>query len=629
MQQFRNLLKGWFGKVLLAIFILPFAFFGIEGLFMSSGRSDVVVSVNGVEITKAEIDRGIGAERETMVQRMGGNIDGSFFSDDMLRPRVEEKLIRRELLTQAVKDEGLHVANEAVKSYVRSMPVFRNEATGAFSQEKLETVLARAGYTPLSFYDQLSADMVIEQLQQAVGLSAFATRQELKALVQLDRQKRDIAYATLKMDGFKDKVEVSDDDISQYYNANREQYRTEEKVRIQYLAFKPADFAKDVTVTDEELQEEYNHYVKSVEGEERRRASHILVEVNDDRSEEEAKARIEEAKAKLDAGEDFADVAKSYSDDSATAANGGDLDFAGRGIYDSAFENALFSLKEGSVSDVVRTEFGYHIIKLTGVEALPVASLDEKREALTQQIIDNMAAEQLTVAIDEMNELTYAAGDLSAVSEKFGKPVQESEAFTRRGGTGIAADPKIAEAAFSDNLLKEGMNSSAIELADGGVVVMRVSQHEPARDRTLDEVRDQVVTALKLQKTREKASETAQQIVKKIQEGATLEAVGDEFGVTWVNQEGVGRQSADVSRSIITKVFEMPIPAEGEKVVDKAELPTGDQEIIVLTKVTEGDYNLAEEEETQALLSSANMVGQLDFDNYIETLKSKAEIVRK
>lgn len=629
MQQFRNLLKGWFGKVLLAIFILPFAFFGIEGIFMNSGRSDVAIVVNDVEISKPEVDRAISAQREAMVQRMGGNIDGSFFTDDMLRPRVIESLIQRELLSQAVKDEGLYVANEAIKSYVRNMPQFRDESTGAFSQEKLETVLARAGYTPLRFYDELSSGMVTEQLQQAIGLSAFATEQELKTLVQLDGQKRDLSYATLKLDRFQQGVEVGEDDIKSYFEANREQYRTEERVRIQYLSFKASDFAADVAVSDEDLQKEYADYVHSQEGQERRRASHILVEINDDRDDAEALSRIQEAKTKLDGGEDFASVAKHYSDDVATASTGGDLDFAGRGIYDPAFDSALFSLKEGATSDIVKTEFGYHLIKLTGIESVPVASLEEKREELTQSVRDTRSAEQLSQAIDQMNELTYAAGDLSAVAEKFGKPVQESEPFSRRGGSGITADAKVIEAAFSENLLKEGMNSSAIELADGSVVVMRVSLHEPARDRTLDEVRDQVVTALKMQKARDKTSETAQQLVDKLKAGATLEALADEFEITWVHQAGVGRQSADVSRTIVTKLFELPAPAENVASVDKVGLPSGDQEIVVLTKVTEGEFKLSEDETLQALLSTANHQGQLDFDSYIATLKSRATIVQK
>lgn len=628
MQQFRNLLKGWFGKILLAIFILPFAFFGIEGIFLGGARSDVTLTVNGVEISKAEVDRAVSAQRDAMVQRMGGNIDGSFFTDEMLRPGVIESLIQRELLTKAVKDEGLHVAPEFIKNYVRTMPQFQDEVTGAFSQEKLEMVLARAGYTPLRFFDELSSGMVVEQLQQAIVLSAFSTEAELKTLVQLDRQQRDVSYATLKLDAFEGLVEITDADVSSYFDTHQQQYRTEEMVAIQYLAFQPQDFASEVTIGEEDLQAEYNHYVSTVEGEERRRASHILVEVSDERSDADARTRIEEAKTKLDAGEDFARVAETYSDDIATASSGGDLDFAGRGIYDTAFENALFALEEGATSDIVKTEFGYHIIKLTDVESLPVVSFEEKRQELTQKLKEIRAAEQLASAIEEMNELTYAAGDLSAVAERFNKPVQESEAFTRRGGSGITADPTVVETAFSENLLKEGMNSSAIELADRRVVVMRVARHEPARDRALEEVRDEVVTALKAQKAHDNASKTAQEIVDKVASGATLESLVEEYDITWTHKADVTRQSGEVSRPLVTKLFEMPAPQEGGNSVDKVSLPSGDQEIVVLTKVTEGEFSLSQDEVMQAMLSSATHMGQLDFDSYVATLKSRADIVR-
>lgn len=626
MQQFRNLLKGWFGKVLLAIFILPFAFFGIEGIFMNSGRADFAVRVNDVEISKAEVDRAIVNQRDQLVQRMGGNVDPGLFSDDMLRPRVIDSLIERELLTQAVKAEGLVVSPDTIKQYVRGMPQFQDDATGAFSQEKLESMLARAGYTPVRFYAELSADMVSDQLRQGVGLSAFATESELKELIKLDAQKRDASYATLSLEPFKTDIEVTDDEAATYFEANQSQYRTEEKVKIQYLVFKAGDFAEQVEVTEDEILAEYDQYAKSQSDLERRRASHVLVEVNDDRSDDEALARIKEAQAKLQAGSEFAELAKTYSDDTATAEIGGDLDFAGRGIYDEAFEKALFALKEGEVSDVVKTEFGYHLIKLTGVEAQSLAPLEEKREEMKQRVSEAKAAEKLNEAIDELNELTYAAGDLSAVSERFAKPVQESAAFTRRGGSGITADPKVVEAAFSEALLKEGLNSSAIELADGSVMVMRVSQHEPERTRTLEEVRDEVLTALRMQKAREKAKAAAEEIVAKLQAGDSLESVADAYKLTWNHQSDVSRQSTDVSRQIVSKLFEMPSPADGGRTVEKISLPSGDQDIVVLTKVTEGEFTLDEKETLQAALSFAGQVGQVEFRNYLATLRENAEI---
>lgn len=627
MQEFRNLLKGWFGKVLLAIFILPFAFFGIEGIFLNSGRSEFGLRVNGVEISKAEVERAIANQRDALVQRMGGNVDPNLFSDEMLRPRVIDSLIERELLTQAVKAEGLYVSPETIKSYVREMPQFKDDATGIFSQEKLESMLARAGYTPVRFYAELSADMVANQLRQGIALSSFITEAELKELIKLESQKRDISYATLSLEPFKSDVNVSDKELETYFEANQAQYRTEETVKIQYLLFTSSDFAKDIEVSEDEILAEYDHYAKAQSDLERRRASHILIEVNDDRSDDEARARITEVQSKLKAGGDFAELAKAYSDDSATAEIGGDLGFAGRGIYDEAFEKALFALNQGQVSDIVKTEFGYHLIKLTGVEKQPVATLDEKRDELRQRVIDSKATERLNAAIDELNELTYAAGDLSAVSERFGKPIQESDPFSRRGGAGITSDPKIIETAFSEALLKDGLNSSAIELADGSVVVMRVSQHVPERTQSLEEVRDEVVAALQLQKARDKVKATAEEIVAGIKSGESLEALAMKYQLTWQHQKNVTRQTTEIPRTVVSKVFEMPRPGDAGHSVAIVSMPSGDQDIVVLTKVTEGEFALDDKEAMQAALSFAGRIGQIELQNYVATLRENAEIV--
>lgn len=627
MQEFRNLLKGWVGKLLLFIFIVPFAFVGIEGILLNTGKGDIALTVNGKDISKAEVDRAINAQRDALAQRMGGQIDPSLFSDDMLRPRVIETLIQKELMTQAIVDEGLYVAPETIKNYVRSMDQFKDEK-GEFSQEKLETVLARAGYSPARFFDELSTGMVAEQLQQGIGSSAFVTTEELKTLVQLDRQTRDLSHATVKVEKFQGQIDVTDADVSSYFDGNRQQYRTQEKASIQYVQFKPEDFSRDVQVTEEDLTAEYEHYVATSGEQERRRSSHILVEVNDDRDEEEAKARITEARAKLEAGEDFAAVAKAYSDDAASAEQGGDLDFAARGVYDAAFEKALFELQEGKVSDIVRSEFGFHLIKLTGVEKPAIASLDAKKEELKQQLVQSKAAEKLNEAIDELNRLAYESGDLAAISEQFGKKVEETPLFTRQGGSGIAADKKVIEAAFSDAVLKDGANSEAIELADGSVLVLRIGKHEPARDQTLEEVKDQVVATLKQQKARDKAAATADEIVARLQKGESLEALGDAFGLVWSNAADVNRQNAEVPRPVVTKLFEMPRPPEGGRVVDKAGQPNGDQDILVLTRVKDGEFKFSEDEIVQNSLAGAARFGQVEFENYMGILKQGAEIVQ-
>lgn len=626
MQQFRNLLKGWMGKVLLVIFILPFAFFGIEGIFSGNSKQDIAIEVNGVEISKVEVSRAIQNQRQNLKAQMGGNIDDSFLTDDMLSPGVVENLIQRELVKQALEADGLTVAPELVKSYVRSMPQFQDES-GEFSNERLEVALVQANYTKLKLYSVVQESMVMEQLQAGVGASAFITEAELENMVKLSNQKRDVAYAKLDVAPLKKEVEISDDELQQYFEENKAQYRTEEKVKLNYIALGVEDFASAVEVSEADIQAAYEDYMASQKDLERRKASHILVEINDDRTKEEALARIEEAKAKLDGGSQFESLTESFSDDIATAANGGDLDFAGRGVYDPAFEEALFSLKEvNQVSDIVETEFGYHLIKLTAIEAQEIAPLAEIEAKLTAEVKNRLAQEELDAALDELNRLAYESGDLQVISEQFSTPIKTTDLFARNGGSGIAADNVVVQAAFSDPVLQEGLNSDVLELADGKLAVVHLNQHEEARDRDFSEVKAQISSALELDKAKQVAKDKAQEIVDKIRSGESTDTLAEQYGLTWKKVEQATRQSSDLSRSVINTAFTMAKPLEGKPQVEIASQPNGDQEIVILSKVEEGDFAMEGAELIQAKSAASDRLANEDFQNYVASLRESAEV---
>ena len=626
MQQFRNLLKGWVGKVLLFIFILPFAFFGIEGIFNSGSKQDVAIEVNGVEISKMEVSRAIQNQRNNLKAQMGGNIDDSFFSDEMLAPGVIENLIQRELLKQALQNDGLTVAPDLVKSYVRSMPQFQDEQ-GNFSNERLEIALVQANYTKLKLYSVVQESMVMEQLQAGVGASAFITDSELERLAKLNGQTRDASYAKFEVAPLKETIELTEEEKQAYYEENKAQYRTEEKIKLEYVALSRDDFKGEIEVTEDELNSAYDDYVAGQADLERRRASHILVEINDDRNEEEAQARIKEAQQKLEGGEDFSSVAKTFSDDIATSNNGGDLDFAGRGVYDEAFEQALFSLADkGQVSDIVKTEFGFHLIKLTDVQAQEIASFDAMKDTLSNQILETLAQDQLDAALDELNRLAYEAGDLQVISEQYNKSIETTELFTRQGGTGIAADNTVITAGFSETVLQEGLNSEALELADGRVAVIKMLERQEPRDLTFEEVADQVTAALTQEKARELAKSKADAIVAKVEEGVELATIAEEYGLEWKDVNGATRASSDLPRTAISALFEMPKPAGESKSVKKVSLPNGDQEVLILNAVEEGDFKLEGAAIAQAKAAAANQLANSDFTSYIASLRESAEI---
>ncbi|MVF12435.1 hypothetical protein FT643_09795 [Ketobacter sp. MCCC 1A13808] len=626
MQQFRNLLKGWLGKVLLVIFILPFAFFGIEGLFNSGGSADVAIKVNDAEISTLEVNRAIENQRENLKQQMGGNIDDSFLTDELLKPRVVESLIQRELIKQAVEEEGLAVSADRVKSYVRSMPQFQDES-GNFSNDRLESLLVQANFTKARLFETIQESMVFEQLQNGVGATAFITPSELNYAVKLNNQKRDFSYAIQSAEALKEKVELTEDELQAYFEQNKSQFRTQEKVKIQYIQLGKDDFEKSVTVPEEEITAAYHDYENKLKQQERRRASHILVEINDDRSDSEAMKRIKEAQAKLVEGQSFEKVVSEYSDDIATTSDGGDLDYNGKGVFDEDFENALFALDEkGDVSDIVKSEFGYHIIKLTGIEQPEIVSLEDKRQELVKEIKSDMAQEKLEEAIDDINRLAFESGDLQLISDDYKKPIQTSDFFTRQGGKGVAADRAVIDAAFSDIVLNDGQNSEIIELSNGKVVVIRLAQHEQARDQEFKEVESQIRSVLVLEKSREQAKSKAEAVIAKLKDGASRDTIAEEFGLEWKQGEGVSRQGSDLPQTVVSAAFEMPVPATGGQSIKHFGQPNGDQEIIILSRVVDGEFDLEGEQLAQAKASASQRFGNSDFANYIASLREKAKI---
>ena len=629
MQGFRDLLKGWFGKVLLTIFILPFALFGIQGLFQASGRDDAAITVDGIEITGAQIERSIEQQRQSLAQRMGKGADPSLLTSALLRPGVEKSLIQKSLLQNAIVNEGLYIPQEAVSAYVRAMPMFIDEETNQFSQKKLERLLVQAGYSGKFFFQEISESMLIDQLRKGLGASAFVTSDELKSLVVLGEQKRDVATLTLSAKAYEDKIELTEEEIQASYKAKSSQYQSEEKVKVSYLNITTANFlSDDATPSEEAIRERFDAEVQALTKKERRRASHILVEITDEQSEEQALAKIKQAKTQLDAGEEFDAVAQEFSEDIATARTGGDLGFAGRDIYDPAFEESLFSMEKGQVSDIVRSEFGYHLIRLVAVESPDIPQYAAESKRIAEEISLDKASEELSLAVDELNRLAFESGDLLEISKQFDVEVKTSDWIKKTGGIGLFTDRALAGAAFSESVLKDKNNSEVIETDSNGLIVLRLAEHESARTLTFDEVKDRVVTSLKREKAVEKAKLDAEAIVSAIEDGGSSNDIETQYSVKWKVSDAVGRQGRELDRAVVTKLFELPKPSADKKEVVSVQLGNGDWVVMLLSAVTEGEYKQSDAEAKQLGNAVSDRYGQSDFESYLATLKEQANIVR-
>lgn len=624
MQAFRNLIKGWLGKAILILVAILFSFLGAEGILSVLDRPQPPATVNGEEITELMVQREVELERRRMLQRMGQNADPSKIDTARLKPRAIEALIQGEVMRQSSVEDKLYASNASITKRIQSVPNFQMD--GTFSEELFERQARNLGFSPRELFNEVGREVVQMQYIVGLGASAFVSEAELKGLVAIQNQKRDVAYATIKNEAYRADIEVTDEQISKHYKNNQRNYMTPEQAKADYVEIVTADFTGDVDVSEAEVQTEYEGEVDRLKGNEERRASHILVEISDTVDEAAAREKIEGIQKKLADGADFAMLANESSDDIGSAENGGDLDFAGKGAYVPEFEAALFELEKDEVSDIVKTEFGFHIIKLTDVKKPEIPSFEDKQAELKDRLAQRKAEEVYYDKLEELRTLAFESSDLLGAAEFLGKEVTTSDWVKRNGNTGLFSNQKLADALFSDEVLLDDQNSDVIELGNGRAVVIHIHEHKPESVKPLAEVKSEIKNKLEGQALAKKAEEVGRGIVAKIKAGeSTTEVLLDLDGVDWTVKEAVARRSPDLDFQVSQEAFKLPKPAEGEKSVGGVKVRDGFT-VIVVSKVEPGAYELSDNEAKQMKQYLASQLGQADYQSYIEFKKQNSDV---
>lgn len=622
MEGFRNLVRGWLGKVLLVILIVPFAIVGVESYFSGGGRV-VVADVNGEKIHQPELDQQVERQRQQMMAQMaeqGGNpadIDVA-----KLRKQVLDGMVNRLLLTQASKKSGYLVSDATVVKLIREVPAFQED--GKFSQSRYEQMLRQIGEDPASYPVKAKQELAYSMMIAGLGQSAFVTRVELDRLASLEAQRRDIHYAVVPAARFLSEATVTDADIKKFYDANSKRFTTAEVVAIDYITLKRDDFQAKVTVSEEDMQSRYEEKVKDVAANEQRQAQHILITVDDKTKDAAALKKIQDIEKRARAGEDFGKLAKEFSQDTGSVANGGDLGLAGRGQFDPAFEKTLFSLAQGEVSAPVRSQYGYHLIKLNKVQAEEAPGFASLRSQLEQEVRLAKAEELYAEQVEKLDAAVYESSDLKEPSASFGLAVASTGLFAQTGGTGIAAQRKIVDTAFSDDLLKDGKNSQAISLDDGSSVWLRVREHQPAKVRALTEVGPIIRNELVITQAGEKSRAVAGEITKALAAGASLDEVAAKYQLTWTHLLNADRRAQVPSVEILRTAFRLVRPAVGKISADSVQLGMG-YGVAAVSRVVEGST------ETNPVLSQMRTMlaenrSQQEFQDYVRFLREEGDV---
>lgn len=624
LEDIRESSQGLTAKIILGFIILTFAVAGIGSYSNSVDTS--VADVNGEKISQDEFNKAYQAQRNRMAQQFGDmfetlSADASYMSN--FRQGVLDNLINQKLVDQNSEVLAIRVADERIKDTIRNMPEF--QVDGVFDNNRYLAMINQAGfYQSSDFRDYLRVEMTRRQLTQALVASEFSLPYQEGMFTALQNQQRDIRFATISAEQFKAEIELTDEEVNQYYLANQSRFENQEKVKVNYIELDVNDIAATVSLTDADVEAYYNDNISRYREDAQRRVAHILVEFGDD--ETSAKASAEALLAKVNAGEDFATLAKENSADTFSGENGGDLEWIEAGVMDEAFDNAASALTDvGSVSEVVKTEFGFHIIKLTDYKEEKTQSLSDVREALIAEAKSEKAQDKFFELQQEVARLSFEFPDsLEDAAGAINATVKTSDWLTR----GANAEPfngSAIEAAFSDIVLSEQLNSDIIEVNDSLAIVLRLNEYQEANVKPLAEVTTQIKDILVAQKASEKAQTVADELLASFQSGADITEQLAAIGATMEVKTAVVRVGSGLDASLAREAFKLPRPSEGAVSAATVNLSNGDLAVLEVQAV-----NVGEAKDSPNLTQQlTQQLAQAAYLSYVESLKTDAEIIRR
>ncbi len=632
LQAIRNLFKSW---IVIAIFgvlvVVAFLFFGIEGYF-SQSNATWVAKVDGHEISQQDFTAALNNARQQQLNQPGNTMDPSEFEKPAFKEDVLKRVINRQLLINANDEYGIKVPDAVVRDQIASYPIF--QVNGKFDSSSYLAWLAQQGKTAQQFQDEIRSDLATQQLPQAIVATAFATKAEAEAFLRLQLQTRDFSYVELPAPApTEQEQQITDAQVADYYKQHQSDFMTPEEVSVNYIDLDAATMKATPDLSDKALQARYDKEKSRFVSPPQWNVSHILIKLPAKPTDAQKQAALAKAK-KVEAlakapGADFAKLAEQYSDDLGSKRQGGDLGWLSKGDAGPEFQAALDKLKKGEVSDPVLTSDGYHIIDVRDMREGHTETFAQVRDQLVQEATKDAREDHYRDVGNKLTDMIYNdPTSLKPAAEKLGLTIQTTPLFGRDGAkTGLASNPKVVKAAFSDLLLVQGNTSDPIELGNDHMVVIHVAKHVPAAVKPLTEVGDQIKQAIVQQRVEASAKKIADGAFAKLQGGEKLDALAQAAGQTVQQETGVTRNAADLDPDLLKAVFEMAHPAKGADTRALVPMEKGRYALVVLSAVKPGDSSKVPAEAEGFLRQQmARAYGAAEFEAFLDVLRSKAKI---
>jgi len=589
LQALRGKKSSLFVKIILGVIVIGFSFFGIESYFVARVDSSVA-RVGDAEISQDQFRQRFDENRQRMMQMFGGAVDASYFERPEMKKQVLDQLINEQVLLAANQKLGISVTDDRIKREIMTIPAFLKD--GKFDADTYKMLLSAQNMTPRSFDDRVRDNLAVRELPEQVGTTVLVTDAEVDDYLRLRDQKRDFRFIKLDKPAADD-APVSDDDLAAYYKDHSKDFVTPERIALEYLELDAGKLDVVTKADDATLKDRYEKEKSRFVSPEQRLASHILIKVPgkggpDDQKEALAKAEAIAKDAK--GGKSFADLAKQDSADLGSKNQGGDLGWLEKGTTDEAFETALFGMEKGAISDPVLTGEGYHIIQLRDVRPGTTRSFDEVKPDLAKEFATTERDRIYSDKASRLTDLTYQdPSSLESAAKDLNLTAQKTELFARTGGPGLASNPKVLKAAFSDSVFVQNNNSDPIELGPNHIVVVRVAERKPETPKALDEVKDQVRARIIAERTAKKAKSHADELFASLGKGETLDQIASANKLKVEPQQGIGRDAANLDSALVKAAFELARPQQGKPQSKLVTLGGDAYALLQLDTVVDGD----------------------------------------
>lgn len=574
LQAIRERAQGIVAWVMLIMIGVPFALWGIQNYFDSS-KEQPVATVGKRDIFERDVNR-------VHEQNLANLVGLDEINEEQLKREALEKLVREEMLTQLAEQKKLVVSDDDVREFIQTLPYFQTE--GKFDKEKYRIMLSSQGMTQESFIPQVRKALILEQFQRGVMDSAFVAPNETNSMVRIRNQAREVDTLTLMPE--KATTQYKNVELEDYLKTHPGDFQIPEEVSIEYVAVSLAEIAKAITVSDEELHKLYEEQKALYTTDERRRVSHILIPVEDESPEQDkiALTKAQAIRERIAKGEDFSKLAKENSGDPLSAQKGGDLGIITPGSMDAKFSDVAFGLALGVVSEPVRTSFGYHLVKALNIQAKQIQPFESVKAELTNNYQRNAAENEFYEQGQKLTQLGFEHPDsLEQAARMLNLKIQETSAFTHESGKGIAEHEEIRKAAFSEDVLN-GRNSEPVELDNELAVILRLKTHEPARNQTVDEARDAIISRMHAEETSRQALQKAMSLMVEIKAGKSMSELSKgQKGISFKKIPALKRDSTEYPPELVEAIFNTPLSVEGKAVVRNVELENGSQGIFQIT----------------------------------------------